>query len=141
MLSNIPVLFGSFEPDYSLRYTERDLYWDDDVAALHLPHEGVEDSPGLVHAWEKHHVLHWLVSEGLGDLIAQFKAQKIIGKDLLKMTPKNALDMLGGKVSDQTTLMRVLEAIENLCDKSDLELRLMEDVPAAIATCHAPGCK
>lgn len=28
--------------------------------------------------------------------------------------------------------MRILEAIENLCGKTDLELRLMEDVPAAM---------
>jgi len=85
------------------------LYWEDSITTAHNPYEDVVDSPGLVHAWEKHHVLSWLNTVGLGDVIASFKSQKIKGEDLIKLTPKNAADHL--KLKDQTTVMRVLERV------------------------------
>ena len=47
---------------------------------------------------------------------------------------ETSLFRLASELIDGTCLSkaRLLEAIENLCGKSDLELRLMEDVPAAM---------
>lgn len=47
---------------------------------------------------------------------------------------ETSLFRLASELVDGTCLskVRLLEAIENLCDKSDLQLRLMEDVPAAM---------
>jgi len=83
--------------------------WHDAITAPHNPYEDVVDSPGLVHAWEKHHVLSWLHSVGLGDTIANFKKHKFKGDDLLKLTPKNVAEHLG--INDGTTTMRILERV------------------------------
>ena len=79
------------------------------MGIAHLPIEDVADAPGLVHAWEKHHVLSWLHTVGLGDVIANFKAKKISGEDLLGLTPKNLSEKLG--LTDQTAVMRVLQQV------------------------------
>jgi len=86
-------------------------YW----GSSNLPVEDVIDSPGLVHAWEMHHVLSWLHTVGLGDIIATFRAKKFKGEDLLKLTPKNAAEAL--KLADETTVMRVLEQVMPLKDE------------------------
>ena len=66
-------------------------------------------TPGLAHAWEKHHVISWLYDVGLSDVVANFRAQKLEGKDVLQLTPKNAKEKL--KLNDQIAIMRVLEAV------------------------------
>jgi len=70
------------------------------------------NAAGLVHAWEKHHVLSWLHDVGLDDLVSHFRAAKVDGEDLLKLKPKNVGDEL--KLTDQTAIMRVCAAIAPL---------------------------
>ena len=85
------------------------LYWDEPLHEKHLPLEDVLDAPGLVHAWEKHHVLSWLHAVGLSDVVANFRTAKFIGEDLLRLTPKNIAEQL--KLKDQTTIMRVMQQV------------------------------
>lgn len=77
--------------------------------ALPWAHEEVLDSPGLVHAWEKHHVLSWLHAIGLGELIANFRSAGLKGEDLLKMRPKEVGDTLS--LADEAAVMSVCAAL------------------------------
>ena len=72
-----PVSDRYWNADRTLRYhygLSPELYWDDPITAAHFPLEEVSEAIGLAHVWEKHHVLSWLHSVGLGDIIANAKA-------------------------------------------------------------------
>lgn len=102
---------NGWTPDRSVRHswTAHQPYWDDSPTVAHLPLEDVADTPGLVHAWEKHHVLSWLHAVGLGDVVAKVKAKGLSGEDLLLLTPKNISEELD--LQDQTVVMRVLSQL------------------------------
>lgn len=59
------------------------------------------------------------------------------GVHLAAIGGETSLFRLASELVDSKLIskVRLLEAIENLCGKSDLELRLMEEVPAAM---HQP---
>ena len=84
-----------WELDRAEHYASREPVYDRPMAA-HLadPLDEHDSSPGLVHAWEQHHVLSWLYAVGLSDVVANFKAQKLRGEDLLQLTPKNVAQKL-----------------------------------------------
>ena len=99
-----------WELDRAEHYASREPVYDRPMAA-HLadPLDEHDSSPGLVHAWEQHHVLSWLYAVGLSDVVANVKAQKLRGEDLLQLTPKNVAQKLS--LTDGTTIMRVLEQV------------------------------